>query len=104
MLSTLTHKLTILTGKLLLNLEDAREMDAGKRFISIVAGVYILQRGIKTAFKSPVLAVQEILLGSFLLYNGTTGVNFLARRPKEIAEVRRNQIQGNDPDAVPAFV
>jgi hypothetical protein len=105
MLQTLTHKLTILAGKLLLNIEDAREMDAGKRIISIVAGAYILQRGIKTAFKSPVMAIQEILLGSFLLYNGTTGINLLAlRKPREIADVRKNQIQGNDPDAVPAFV
>ena len=105
MLQNLTHKLTLLTGKLLLNIEEAKEIDAGKRIISVIAGAYILQRGIKTAFKSPVMAIQEILLGSFLLYNGTTGINLLSRwRQREIADIRRNQIQGNDPDAIPAFV
>lgn len=105
MLQTIKHKVTILAGKVLLNIDEARELDAGKRLISLLAGTYILQKGIKTIFKSPVLAVQEILLGGFLLYNGATGMNLLARiKPREISEIRKNQIQGNDPDAIPAFV
>ncbi|WP_432712293.1 hypothetical protein [Pedobacter sp.] len=106
MLLKLRHQLHILSGKFLLNLDDARELDAGKRIISLLAGVYIFQKGMKIVTKSPVIAMQEILLGSFLLYNGATGINLLARinKPREIAEMRKNQIQGNDPDAVPAFV
>ena len=105
MLQTLKHKLAMLSGKLVLNLNDAREMDAGKRLISIIAGAYIFQRGLRVATKSPVIALQEVLLGCFLLYNGATGVNLMNyKRPKELADMRRNQIQGNDPDAIPIFV
>lgn len=105
MLQTVKHKLTILTGKLLLNLDDAREIDAGKRLISIIAGAYIFQRGLRIATKTPVLAVQEVLLGGFLLYNGAMGVNLMNyRKPRELADVRRNQIQGNDPNTEPNFV
>jgi uncharacterized membrane protein len=103
MLQTLQHKLTLLTGKVLLNIDEAREMEAGKRLISLLAGAYIFQRGLRIIYKSPILAFQELLLGGFLLYNGATGINLLAK-PKEIADIRRNQIQGNDPDAFPAFV
>lgn len=105
MLQTLKHKVTIFTGKVLLNINDAREIDAGKRLISIIAGAYIFQRGLRIAPKSPILAFQEVLLGGFLLYNGATGVNLLNfRKPRELADMRKNQIQGNDPDADPAFV
>jgi uncharacterized membrane protein len=105
MLGNLNHKLAILTGKLLLNIEEAKEMEAGKRLISIIAGAYIFQRGIRIITKSPVIAAQEVLLGGFLLYNGATGINLLAyKKPKEAADMRRNQIQGNEPGAEPAFV
>jgi uncharacterized membrane protein len=105
MLGNINHKIAIFTGKLLLNIDDAREMEAGKRLISIIAGAYIFQRGVRIITKSPALAVQEVLLGGFLLYNGATGVNLLAyKKPKNAADMRRNQIQGNEPGAIPAFV
>lgn len=105
MLGNINHKIAILTGKLLLNIDEAKEMEAGKRLISIIAGAYIFQRGVRIITKSPALAVQEVLLGSFLLYNGATGINLLAyKKPKEAADMRRNQIQGNEPGAIPAFV
>jgi uncharacterized membrane protein len=105
MLGIINHKIAIITGKLLLNMDDAREMQAGKRLISIVAGAYIVQRGLRILSKSPTMAVQEVLLGGFLLYNGATGINLLAyKRPKKADDMRRNQIQGNEPGAIPAFV
>jgi len=105
MFGNINHKLAMLTGKMLLNINDAREMEAGKRLISIIAGAYIFQRGVRIITKSPALAVQEVLLGGFLLYNGATGINLLAyKKPKEAADIRRNQIQGNEPGAIPAFV
>ncbi|WP_432710961.1 hypothetical protein [Pedobacter sp.] len=105
MLGYLNHKIAILTGKLLLNNEDTKEMEVGKRLISIIAGAYLFQRGVRIITKSPVIALQEVLLGGFLLYNGATGINLFAnRRPKEAADMRRNQIQGNEPGAIPAFV
>jgi uncharacterized membrane protein len=105
MLQNIKHKLAMLSGGALLNMDEAKELNAGKRIISLLAGAYMLQRGIKIVKSSPVLAIQELMLGGFLLYNGATGINLLAlRKPREISEIRRNQIQGNDPDAVPAFV
>ncbi len=105
MLRNLKHKIAMVSGTAILNMDKAKELNAGKRIISICAGVYMLQRGIKIVSTSPVLAIQELILGGFLLYNGATGINLLAlRKPREAAEIRRNQIQGNDPDAIPAFV
>ena len=105
MLGNINHKIALFTGKLLLNFDEAKEMEAGKRLISIIAGAYIFQRGVRIITKSPGLAIQEVLLGGFLLYNGATGVNLLAyKKPKEPADMRRNQIQGNEPGAIPAFV
>lgn len=105
MFQNLKHKLTILTGNVILNVNEAREMDAGKRLISIMVGAYIFHRGIKIALKSPVMGIQELLIGSFLLYNGTTGINVLARiKPTEISQIRKNQIQGNDPNSIPTFI
>lgn len=105
MLHHLKDKLTIFTGKLLLNIDEEEELAIGKRIISIIAGAYIFQRGVRSVFKSPIIALQEVILGSFLLYNGGTGLNILTYgKPKEHDEVRKNQIQGNDPDLVPEFI
>lgn len=107
MLRILKHKLAIFTGKtLLLNSGDSKELEIGKRIVSVIAGAYIFQRGIRTIYKTPAMGVQELLLGGFLLYNGATGINALVdKKPKEISDVRKNQIQGNDPaERVPAFV
>lgn len=105
MLELLKHKLAIFTGKaLLFDTNEVKELELGKRIASIVAGAYIFQKGIRNIHKSPVISLQEVILGGFLLYNGSTGIDALKRKPKEPADVRRNQIQGNDPDSVPAFV
>lgn len=106
MLGKLKSKLGILAAKSLLNAYDTDELDAGKRIISIIAGAYIFQRGIKAISKHPFIGVQEALLGGILLYNGAVGINKkIIRKPKDPSDFRSNQIQGNDPDSpVPAFV
>lgn len=85
---------------------EAKELDTGKRLISVIAGVYILQKGIRNIRKHPFVAVEEVALGSILLYNAASGLNKkIVKKPTEISDVRRNQIQGNDPRSdVPAFV
>lgn len=106
MFGILKNKLGIIAAKSLLSAYDTEELDAGKRIVSILAGAYIFQRGIRALSKHPFLGVQEAVLGGILLYNGAVGINKkIIRKPTELSDIRRNQIQGNDPDsAVPAFV
>lgn len=106
MFGKLKNKLGIIAAKSLLSAYDTDELDAGKRIVSIIAGAYIFQRGIKAITTHPFIGIQEALLGGILLYNGAVGANKkIIRKPTELSDVRRNQIQGNDPDsAVPAFV
>jgi hypothetical protein len=106
MFDKLTHNLTISAAKSLLKTDGPTELSPGRRLISIVAGAYIFQRGIRTLSKRPFLGLQEAFLGGLLLYNGASGIkNSINRKPKKVSEVRRNQIQGNDPKTgVPAFV
>lgn len=85
---------------------EAKDLDTGKRLISVLAGVYILQKGIRNIRQHPFTAIEEVALGSILLYNAASGLNKrITKKPTEIADIRRNQIQGNDPRSdVPAFV
>jgi hypothetical protein len=72
----------------------------------MLAGAYIFQRGIKTVTKHPITSIQESLLGIFLIYDAINGIKeTYPKKPTEISQIRRNQIQGNDPkSATPAFV
>ncbi|WP_316814609.1 hypothetical protein [Pedobacter nyackensis] len=85
---------------------QTEELEAGKRLISVIAGIYIFQKGIRNIRKHPVLAVEEVALGSILLYSAAAGLNKkIIKKPVDIADIRRNQIQGNDPNSfAPAFV
>jgi uncharacterized membrane protein len=106
MFEKLTHNLTISAAKSLLKLDSTPELSTGRRLISIVAGAYILQRGIRTIGKRPFLGLQEAFLGGLLVYNGASGIKSTRNaKPKKVSDVRKNQIQGNDPNSpVPAFV
>ncbi|TKC09490.1 hypothetical protein [Pedobacter frigoris] len=85
---------------------ETEELESGKRLVSVIAGVYILQKGIRKIRKHPITAFEEVALGSILLYSAASGLNKkIIKKPVEPADIRRNQIQGNDPrSAVPAFV
>ncbi|WP_256005918.1 hypothetical protein [Pedobacter deserti] len=106
MFTKLKDKATLALGGSILRRYEAEELNAGKRLISVIAGAYILQRGIKALKTRPVIAAEEIILGGMLLFSAASGLNKkITRRPVEPSDFRRNQIQGNDPaSGVPAFV
>ena len=105
MFGTLKRKLVITAGRKLLNSNENVRLNTGKRILSLVAGAYIFQKGCVHITKSPILAVQEIALGALLVLNGASGMDKMQQvKPKRVSQVRKNQIQGNDPDAIPQFV
>ncbi|WP_316821992.1 hypothetical protein [Pedobacter gandavensis] len=106
MFELLKNKIGILAATSMLSAYDTEELDAGKRFIAILAGAYIFSKGIKAIKKHPLIGIQEAVLGGVLLYTGAVGINKkIIKKPREHSDIRRNQIQGNDPrSSVPAFV
>lgn len=106
MLTKLKDRFTLSVLNSLLAGYETEGLDAGKRIISAIAGVYILQKGIKDIRKHPVHAIEKVALGGVLLYSAASGLNKkITKKPTEISEMRKNQIQGNDPRSdVPAFV
>ncbi|MBB5638060.1 hypothetical protein HDF26_001430 [Pedobacter cryoconitis] len=106
MLNKITHNLTILAAKKILHTNNAENLSTAKRLVSIIAGAYIFQRGIKCLYKHPIIGIQEAFLGGFLMYDAVKSIkDTYPMKPTDPAEIRRNQIQGNDPNSpVPAFV
>jgi len=106
MLNKITHHLTVLAAKKLLETNQSENISTAKSVISIVAGAYIFQRGIRNIIKHPVISLQETLLGAYLIHEALKSIREIyPDKPKEVSQVRKNQIQGNDPNsAVPAFV
>jgi hypothetical protein len=106
MFSKTTHNLTVSAAKRLLDTNRTDTVSTAKRLLSMLAGAYIFQRGIKTVTKHPITSIQESLLGIFLIYDAINGIKeTYPKKPTEISQIRRNQIQGNDPkSATPAFV
>lgn len=106
MFSKLTHNLTILAAKKLLETNKTESLDGAKFIISVVAGAYIFQKGIRNIHKHPLICLQETFLGGFLIYDAITKIRDLyPSLPTDVSQVRKNQIQGNDPKSLtPAFV
>ena len=106
MFNRFKDKLSVKLANTLLDGYETEELEAGKRLVSVIAGIYILQRGIRTIKHKPFRAVEEITLGTILLYSAASGLNRkITKKPKEPSDMRKNQIQGNDPkNSVPAFV
>lgn len=106
MFSKTTHKLTISAAKGLLERNKKETLSTAKRLLSIAAGAYILQRGIRSVTRHPVTSIQEAILGIFLIYDAINTIKeTYPQQPTEVSQIRRNQIQGNDPSsAAPAFV
>lgn len=105
MLQQIKERLSLAIINSLTNYETG-ELNTGKRIISVIAGIYILQSGIRTVSKHTLRGIEEITLGGILLYSAASGLNKkIIRKPTEPGEMRKNQIQGNDPRSdVPAFV
>ncbi|MES2829398.1 MAG: hypothetical protein V4687_14655 [Bacteroidota bacterium] len=105
MFNSLKDKLTLSFVNSILNSYETGELDSGKRIVSSIAGVYLLQKAIGDIPNHPFKAVQKFALSGLLLYAAASGLRKkIIKKPKELSDVRRNQIQGNDPDMVPAFV
>ncbi|MBE9597687.1 hypothetical protein [Pedobacter sp. MC2016-24] len=106
MLKKIKERFTLSIINSLLNDYEAQELHAGKRIVSIIAGVYIFQKGIRCITKTPIIAIEEVALGGVLLYTAFSGLNGkIIKKPINPSDIRRNQIQGNDPNStVPAFV
>ncbi|MGY4384786.1 putative membrane protein [Pedobacter sp. UYP24] len=49
-------------------------IDQGERALSVVAGSYLLYKGLKNIIDHPLLALQGAAAGGYLLYRGATGV------------------------------
>jgi hypothetical protein len=105
MFNSLRNKLTLSFVDSIFNSYETGELDTGKRLVSSVAGVYLLQKAIKDIPTHPYKAVQKLALSGLLLYAAASGLTKkIIKKPKELSDMRRNQIQGNDPHSVPAFV
>jgi len=106
MLNKAKHSLTIIAAKKLLDANKDENLSTAKRLLSVIAGAYIFQRGVRSLVKHPILAVQEVILGGFLMYDAVKDIREIyPHKPSELSQVRRNQIQGNDPKTgIPAFV
>lgn len=106
MFRKIKDKLAVTVAKSFLSSYQTEELNAGKRFFSVIAGVYILQNGIKNISTSPIYSIQKVILGSVLLFNAASDLNRkITRKPTELSDIRKNQIQGNDPkSSEPAFV
>jgi hypothetical protein len=106
MLNKIKHSLTVLAAKKLLDSNKDESLGTAKRFLSIVAGAYIFQRGLRAITKHPVIAVQEAILGGFLIYDAVKDIrDTYPVKPSQPAQIRKNQIQGNDPSSgIPEFV
>jgi len=105
MLNKLTHNLSVIAAKKLLETNKDENFGTAKRVVSILAGAYIFQRGIKAIVKHPIIGIQEAFLGGFLIYDAVNSIRAAYPRKPTEPQIRRNQIQGNDPNSpAPAFV
>ncbi|RYZ80363.1 MAG: hypothetical protein EOP04_26015 [Proteobacteria bacterium] len=106
MFRTIKDKIAIKAAKSFLGAYETHEIQPTKRFLSIVASVYIIQSGIKDLHKHPVYSIQKFILAGALICSAAIDLNKrIIRKPRESSDIRKNQIQGNDPNSpVPAFV
>lgn len=106
MFETLKERFTMSLLNSLLTKYETEELETGKRIISVIAGVYIFQKAIRNLKKHPFIAAEQVAMAAILLYTAAADLNKkIIKKPLDAADVRRNQIQGNDPDSiVPAFV
>lgn len=106
MLSKIKHNLTLLAAKKLLDSNKDESLGTVKRIVSVIAGAYIFQRGMRALIKHPLIGIQEAVLGGFLVYDAVKDIKeTYPNKPTQPSQVRMNQIQGNDPKSeTPAFV
>lgn len=106
MFETLKEKFTMSILNSLLTKYETEELETGKRIVSVIAGAYIFQKAVRNLKKHPLIAAEQVAMAAILLYTAAADLNKkIIKKPLDAADVRRNQIQGNDPNStVPAFV
>lgn len=83
MLNKAKRVLTIAAAKKLLYTDEPETLSTAKRILSVAAGAYIIHRGLKGMFKTPIISIQETFFGGLLIYN--------AVKSAEAAEGRRKK-------------
>ncbi|WP_423148236.1 SRPBCC family protein [Rubrolithibacter danxiaensis] len=73
MLDTTVNKITDTLNNSFLNSNQNINVNPTERILSIAAGSFIFYKGLSQIIKHPLIAVQEALVGGFLLYRGATG-------------------------------
>lgn len=53
--------------------EQGINIEKKERLVSVIAGLYLLKKGIAGISRHPILGIQSVALGSFLLYRGASG-------------------------------
>ena len=74
MSNEITEKITDELKQLSIAATGKENIDQGERALSVVAGTYLLYKGLKNIIDHPFLALQGVAAGGFLLYRGATGV------------------------------
>lgn len=83
MLNKAKRAITIVAAKKLLYTDEPETLSTAKRVLSVVAGAYIIQHGLKGMFKSPILSIQETFFGGLLIYNAVKSADAAAERRKK---------------------
>ena len=70
-----------LTTKIISNIKELNfsktgkeNIDQGERILSVIAGGYLLYKGIKNLGRHPLLGLQGAATGGYMIYRGATGV------------------------------
>jgi uncharacterized membrane protein len=83
MLNKAKRAITIVAAKKLLYTNEPETLSTAKRILSVAAGAYIIQRGLKTMFKSPIISIQETFFGGLLIYNAVKSSEAATERRKK---------------------
>lgn len=74
MLESIKNKLSDTLKSPMLNQPANANVNMPERIISLVIGALITYQGVKQIIKHPAIALQEAVIGGYLLYRGATGV------------------------------
>lgn len=101
MFTKLKHNLTVMAAKKLLAANKIKKYNSTKRTVSLVAGAYIIHKGLKNITKHPLIGLQEAFLGGFLVYDAVIALRKdIPDRKVNFSRIRRNQIRTNDPESL----
>jgi uncharacterized membrane protein len=80
--------------------EQGTNIEKKERLVSVIAGLYLLKKGIAGISRHPILGIQSVTLGSFLIYRGASGncpvyrhIGKEAIAPKAITTIEKVTVQ-----------